>query len=170
MYEESVVIDRLEPVNPKIEYGAGNCNLNCRNIEGVAGIEMLYKGDISITSTMAKQPTWGRWNINYNKDRIRIIGLTIDTPIPELLFNYQGLFKPTKVTVYSWGLNSYSAQITPKGIDLWELDKTKWEDDTVKWEDSNVGYKFGNPIYQDWKAENRKRILKRNKNKIIRIR
>jgi hypothetical protein len=163
-------MSKPEPINPKILFGAGNCSLECGNMEGVAAIELFYKGNISITSTMAIQITWGQWNIIYNNNRIRILGLTLTQTIPELLFNYQGLFKPTKATVYSWGLNSYTAQITPKGIDLWELDKTKWEDDTVKWEDSNVGYKFGNPIYQEWKAENRTRIAKRNKNKIIRIR
>ena len=119
----------------KIFYGNGEVRFEDA-IPNIAAFEIRYKGKMSAESELPN--SW----ILMNR-RNKIVGVNMETSIPETLFNYEGYLRILSCRVTDRELNQNYVTPVEEGIDYWENLNTKWEDFTQHPEDFNGTYVNG---------------------------
>ena len=120
----------------RLIYGNGNCSIS--SYEDIRGIEIRYKGVVSITD---KTPEG--FNILIGKNKILIFPLGQGN-LTEL-FDYQGEFRVISVLVAGKDGNQVPTSIK-RVMDYAELLETKAEDMTTNSEKLNATYKYANKV------------------------
>ena len=120
----------------RLIYGNGNCSIS--SYEDIRGIEIRYKGVVSITD---KTPEG--FNILIGKNKILIFPLGQGN-LTEL-FDYQGEFRVISVLVAGKDCNQVPTSIK-RVMDYAELLETKAEDMTTNSEKLNATYKYANKV------------------------